>query len=479
MKPIPEELIQLLCTVSLSAATKDEKAIADASLIRDECGIIADYHSQKDNPAFSLQLFFDNNFSLPPDKSCHFVANNSHTPTEHIEALWPHLRRQPDSPESSTLIPLPYSYVVPGGRFREMYYWDSYFTMLGLLASGKFEWVEDMLKNFAYLIQTFGHIPNGNRHYYTSRSQPPFFAHMVVAYADSQITRRVDILKQYLPFMKIEYNYWQNSERTCGYLSHYHDDHNLPRVEMYRTDLRWQDELEKQPNFYRNVRAACESGWDFSSRWLTNQQEPNSIAALDILPIDLNCLLLFYEELLGQLTGDSAYIDSATHRKAAIHSQLFDPNSGFHDFNHQTQTLMTEVHSAAALYPLFVRAATPQQATVVSKQVEQHLLQRGGITATNIESGEQWDAPNGWAPLHWVAVCGLRNYGFDELAETIATRWLRTCEDVFNSRGKFVEKYNVCAPTIPAAGGEYENQDGFGWTIGVYLALKSMYPSTS
>ncbi len=472
------ELITLILEqVQMSTLAKDDKLVSDALLLYPAEEIASRYELEKLLPNFCIQSFFFNNFKFSDNEGNKFCADSARSPIEHIEALWPYLHRRSDTSELSTKISLPYPYVVPGGRFREIYYWDSYFTQLGLMASGRFDWIEHQLDNFSYLIEKFGHVPNGNRTYFLSRSQPPFFAHMVDSFANGIPSRRSEIFEKYLPSLLNEYSYWTMPNRSFGSLSHYRDDLDVPRTEMYRTDMEWKIPASRRPQFYRHMRAACESGWDFSSRWLADSYNLSSIRTLDIIPVDLNSLLLFYETMLSELTGDNRFLNAASRRKDEIQSLLFARESGFHDYDYKNGKLITEIHSAAALFPLFVHAATDDQARVVAAQVKSHLLREGGITATNIRSGQQWDSPNGWAPLHWVAVCGLRNYGYDDLAESIARRWINTCEKTYYKLGKFVEKYNVESDSEGASNGEYKTQDGFGWTNGVYLALKSLYPT--
>jgi alpha,alpha-trehalase len=180
------------------------------------------------------------------------------------------------------------------------------------------------------------------------------------------------------------------------------------------------------------------------------------------------------EELLAKVTGEETYVIAAKRRKEAIQTKLFDAEKGFFDWQWTERRLRTEHPSAAMMYPLFLGVASEAQAEVVVSQMKKHLLQKGGITTTPVFSGQQWDAPNGWAPLQWVAFEGLRKYGFEEEARDLAERWLHTCEVVYEAQGKFVEKYNVYEPENLSAGGEYDLQDGFGWSNGVYLAMKAV-----
>jgi alpha,alpha-trehalase len=125
----------------------------------------------------------------------------------------------------------------------------------------------------------------------------------------------------------------------------------------------------------------------------------------------------------------------------------------------------------AAVFPLFFEIATSSQASAVEKVLRDKFLKPGGLTTTLLHSGQQWDAPNGWAPLQWIAYRGLLNYGFEDLANQIKTNWINVNLKVYANTGKMTEKYDVWSKDGEASGGEYPNQDGFGWTNGVFLAL--------
>jgi alpha,alpha-trehalase len=207
------------------------------------------------------------------------------------------------------------------------------------------------------------------------------------------------------------------------------------------------------------------------------------VRTLSILPIDLNCLLVHLEQTLSEAyraPGDAAqaaaYQARAPTRSEAIRRLLWDPQDGrFSDYLWEAGEFTGAV-TAATLYPLFLRIATERQARLVAATVERRLLDVGGLATTLVESGQQWDAPNGWAPLQWIAVVGLRNYGFDRLAHEIAARWVHENIAGYQRYAKLVEKYNVATPGGDEGGGEYATQIGFGWTNGVLVALTSLYP---
>ena len=303
MNTIDQLLGELFVDLHTSGIWEDEKYISDAELTTPIDEVLALYNEEKSGANFDLKSFFEKHFQPAQAVEVDFVADPNRSPEDHIKALWPYLHRSADPTDIlSTKVPLPHSYIVPGGRFQEVYYWDSYFTQLGLLAHGHRSWVGDLLDNFAHFIDTYGHIPNGNRTYFLSRSQPPFFALMVDAYAKGA-EEPMDVYERYLPALEKEYAFWSTAHRNEEGKTTYWDAGNSPRIEMYRTDLEWEAHAKEHPLFFQHLRAACESGWDFSSRWLSDPMDLGTIHTMDIAPVDLNSLLLFLEELLFNLTS--------------------------------------------------------------------------------------------------------------------------------------------------------------------------------
>jgi len=376
-----------------------------------------------------------------------------------------------------------------------MYYWDSYFTMLGLQSSGREDLVADMVKNFAGLIDRYGHIPNGTRTYYLSRSQPPFFAAMVELQAGSEGD---DALIRRLPQLELEYAFWMEGAQGLvrgaahrrvvrladgSVLNRYWDDLATPRDEAYAEDLATARKSGRNAGeVYRDLRAAAESGWDFSSRWLGDGKTLATIHTTDFVPEDLNSLLYQLETLIARGCEAARRVDCqrdmqehARSRQAAMSRFLWDGRmNAFVDYDWRHARASTQL-TAATAYPLFVGLATPQQAQRIASTIRASLLMSHGLATTLQDSGEQWDAPNGWAPLQWVAIAGLRRYDEQLLAEEIARRWVEENARVYCRTGKLVEKYNV-RDAGAGAGGEYPVQDGFGWTNGVLVRLLTIYP---
>jgi alpha,alpha-trehalase len=499
----PSEMYgELYRAVELAGVFPDSKMFADMIPNVSPKQITADYQKARGQANFDLHSFVAGHFSAPPRDESAYVSDPDQTVVAHVDTLWNVLRRQPDTVVSrwSSLLPLPAPYIVPGGRFDEVYYWDSYFMMLGLEQSGRHDLALDQLNNFATLIDRYGHIPNGNRTYYLSRSQPPFFAEMVALIAEKDGDR---VYLRYLPELKAEYQYWMDGADKLkpGHayrhlvrlpdgtlLNRYWDDRAAPRDESYREDV---ETAEKVPqhnaaDLWRNLRAAGETGWDFSSRWLGDDRTLSSIDVTSLVPVDLNALLYGLERTLAKayrIKGDAAHAENmetrARGRADAIRRLLWDPRlDAFGDYNFVTREL-THRLTAATVYPLFAGIATRDEARKVAATIKRGLLRPGGMATTQMHSGQQWDEPNGWAPLQFLAVAGLRRYGEDELARTIATRWIRTNIDYYVRTGKLVEKYDVSSngAKVSATGGEYPLQDGFGWTNGVLRALLARYPN--
>lgn len=458
-----KEFIQLSSplfeAVALSGIYPDGKTFVDSIPKEDPQEILKTFEKEKDNPTFDLKTFVETHFTLP--SSAHETIPKASSMKEYIEKMWPILRKEMKATSKwDTLIPLPHPHIVPGGRFRECFYWDSYFTALGLPTP----LVKEMVLNFAHLIDLFGFIPNGNRVYFTSRSQPPYFSFLLkLLYDRGEST----FAKSHLPYLEKEYAYWMAQTP----LNSYFDDLNIPRPEAFKRET----ELAKainHPQFFQHIRAACASGWDFSSRWLADQESFATIQALDLLPVDLNSLLLHLEETLHLFSEHSHYKEAADRRREALQT-LFWHDGFFHDI-HVCSKEPTPSKTLAAATPLFVNAATQKQADAVAKKLEKHFLHPGGFVTSLTEGKNQWDMPNGWAPLQWITIQGLLNYGHQELALEGARRWLALNEKIFQETGTLHEKYNVRDCNTNIARGEYAPQQGFGWTNGVATILMSL-----
>jgi len=498
----PDQLFkELFHDVQMQSVFPDSKTFVDCTPKINPNEIVSRYQlwlkdSVQDKP---LKQFVDEYFTMPVTPDTAYKTGKSEWVESHISKLWSVLRHNPDKHiTGSSLLPLPYSYIVPGGRFREIYYWDSYFTMLGLKESGKWQTIEDMVNNFSFLIQTYGHIPNGNRTYYLSRSQPPFFSLMVNLLAGK---KGDSVFTQYLSSLRKEYDYWMDKTSATKHLitlpdgsvlNRYYDQDSIPRQESYREDFELaQQESEKAATtnqakvfngMCRNLRSGAESGWDFSSRWFADGQHISTIQTINIIPVDLNGLMVQLELTLahaykvsGDVTQYNLFTQKAKVRKSAINKYCWNKKGNWYvDYNFVLQKQSTEF-TIAGISPLFFNIASKKQALEAEKTLLKKFLKRGGLVTTLKNTGQQWDAPNGWAPLQWIAIKGLQNYNLNTTAREISKRWTKLNVDVYKRTGKLMEKYNVEDTSLEAGGGEYQGQDGFGWTNGVLLKLISLY----
>ncbi len=490
--PPRERFGDLFIDAQMAGIFPDGKTVVDCIPKYPTDQIMEAYHDARQQEDFDIKSFWMAHFEEPPQYATGFASESSRSVSEHIEVLWDVLTRQPDDQDAGTLIPLPNPYIVPGGRFREIYYWDSYFTMLGLIADDRTDMVENMVDNFAYLIDTIGFIPNGNRTYFLTRSQPPFFALMVELLAEE---KGPAVLGKYLPQLQREYAFWMNgldkiSEQNPmvehvvrmpdgAILNRYFDQGDYPREEMWKDDVEVAEASGRpESDIYADLRAACESGWDFSSRWFSDGETLMTVQTTSIIPVDLNALLYQLESTIARAhreTGSpeaaATYEEKARARAEAIQLYCWDDEGGFFRDYQFVEQRFTPVRSLAGVFPLFVGIADAGQGQRVAQTLRDEFLYPGGLVSTPNETGQQWDAPNGWAPLQYMAIRGLRRTGQDELAREIRDRWVALNRRVYEDTGKLVEKYNVVDITLESGGGEYPVQDGFGWTNGVLQAL--------
>jgi len=491
--PIHPEVVyeELFVDVQMAGIFADSKTFVDYQPKLDPATILADYRKMKDQPDFDLTAFVEANFSPPRVFSNDFETDSTRTISEHIKALWPVLTRKPDEDIAGSLIELPHPYVVPGGRFREIYYWDSFFTMLGLQVSDEEHkaLIGNMLDNFAFLIDTIGYIPNGNRTYFLGRSQPPFFAAMVNLWEEES----PGALQKYLPQLEKEYAFWMEGAEGLTadkpahrrvvrvaegvILNRYWDDNPTPRPESYREDVELAEKTEREEEqLFRDLRAACESGWDFSSRWLKDPMDLGTIHTTDLAPVDLNCLIWNLEMTIGKAHAEAGnversdlFAEKANARAKAIRTYFWDDDFGmFSDYDWKVGA-PTVRPSIAGMFPLYFNLADEAEGDIAGSKLLEDFASPGGVPTTLVRSSQQWDAPNGWAPLQWITVQGLENYGLD--ASPIVDGYIALNKKVYQNTGRMVEKYNVMDMSLEAGGGEYPLQDGFGWSNGVMLRM--------
>jgi alpha,alpha-trehalase len=488
----PAELFgELLHEVQMRRLFPDGKYFVDMEPRLPPAQIMSRFHRLCSRDDRTLAAFVAEHFD-PPAHTAGGVheSTSSDTLLTHISASWDRLLRRPQTASSfSSSLPLSAPYLVPGGRFREFYYWDSFFTLLGLNADGREDLVEATIENCTSLIERFGFVPNGSRTYYLGRSQPPVY-HLMLdrsrAGEGATGERRLDALLT-------EHSFWMAGAGSLrprdavrrvvcmpdgSILNRYWDESERPRDESYAEDvITARHSGRHAPTVFRNLRAAAESGWDFSSRWYGDGMGLGSTRTLEIVPIDLNCLLLGLEQAVTRRAAGLGACSLALHfeslarsRRRALQTYCWNSREQrFGDCLWSTGEMTASINSAA-LFPLFTAIASEQQAEAMATLVRRELLAPGGVRTTAILSGEQWDLPNGWAPLQWIAAMGLIRYGHVELGRTIAARWTSTVRRDYHDLGLLFEKYDVECQT-PGRGGEYPVQVGFGWTNGVMRAF--------
>lgn len=419
--------------------------------------------------------------------------------------------------EAHGLLYLPHPYVVPGGRFNEMYGWDSHFINLGLLRSGRVEQARRMVDNHLYQVEHYGRVLNANRTYYLTRSQPPFLASMVADVQRSSPNRAW--VEQAMPGLEETYRFWTTEPHLTPEtgLSRYfdlghgpadevvaseRDEHGWTHYERIAMEFTKLGELsaaeqeallgyplklyfdsatqELTELFYAGDRAMRESGYDPSDRF-----GRFNIDTTFCNPVDLNSLLYLYEqEMAGlcRLLGrpESHWRQRAAARAELMQRYLWEEQDGlFFDYNLRAKTRRVYPF-ATTFFPLWTGWATPEQAARVREHLAAFLKPGGLVTSLHV-SGNQWDAPFGWAPLQLAAVEGLARYGFAQEAGQVAEAFTSLVEEEFLRTGTIVEKYDVVRRTSEVSEGiEFgysTNEIGFGWTNGVYLALKERLSS--
>lgn len=459
---------------NIARLEKESRGSLSPELVSSIMAIVKEYYILPDGKNDEQEILKLSESDVTFDHLKGKVSDDYIPVANHIVSNWKNiLRRTPQSTRSS-LIPLPRPYIVPGGRFREIYYWDSYFTILGLNESGFKGLSKGMVENFMYLVKQFGFVPNGNRIYYLSRSQPPFLAMMADEIRPDDLTNpanRVWLEDAYRTITHEYYNNWMDPYShylpSLG-LNRYYDAVGAKRPESWGTDnLKTLNTKE----FYQQERAECESGWDFSNRF---EQR-----TMDFIPVDLNSLLYSYEKIfekwatiLGKEDEAVKWAQVAEKRKKQMNKFLWNEKAGmFFDYDMKNQ-VQSSYKSLATVFPLWVEMATTDQAKAIRDEIVAEFEYPGGVVTSLDKTHEhlQWNYPNGWPPLQWVTVSGLDNYGYQADAKRIATKWMDLNTKYYQSAAKFVEKYNVVNENIDTTG-SYPNQDGFGWTNGVYLQI--------
>lgn len=384
--------------------------------------------------------------------------------------------------DEGTLIGLPFEYTVPcvGDHFQEIYYWDTYFSNIGMIMLGKVSYAKSNIDNMLYMVEKFGHMPNGNRTYYLNRSQPPFLSKMVRDVFE--VTKDKDwLLAAYKTLVK-EYKFWQTDKVAPnglnGYLG-FEVKEGDPEKTLERFCVRCKLNLEDivtDEQKKENCLAAFsiyECGWDCSSRFVNRGHHFNAI--------DLNALLYDFEEnmrVFSEILGlgeEELWSERRDLRAKKVREILWNKNEGlFMDFDFDKNEF-SKYKSIASFFPMFVNMASSKEAESTVKLLKD-LEQEYGVACGVKENclSFQWDYPNVWAPLQFVMYIALKNYGYDEEALRIATKYVKLVEANYEETDCFWEKYD--GVTGKVANPEYKTQakvEMMGWTAGVYIALSN------
>ena len=373
--------------------------------------------------------------------------------------------------DKDTLIGLPYPYTVPSvGFFDEMYYWDTFFTNKGLEISGRYDQVKYNTDNMLYLVEKYGFMPNGNRTYFLTRSQPPFLSAMVYDvyrhYKDKKWLHGA-----YLTLKK-EYEFWMTKRITPNGLNVYGSHNYTERTLEYMAG-----QLEKRLGFAPNgtphdlgyhTCAVCESGWDICSRW--------GFEIYNYNPVDLNSLMYLFEKNMQYFstelgTKEEDTWENAANNRKSLMLELMDNGEGVMlDYNFESNT-HSEVFSVASYYPMFVGLVDSKHAEKLVENLPKLETEHGILTTENnlIKGAYQWGYPNGWACLQYITVFALQRYGFKNDASRIAKKYVNLVDKVFDETQNLWEKYNVVDGSIDVVD-EYKMPTMMGWSAGVYLA---------
>lgn len=486
------EFAELYARVESEQLFDDSKLFADAQPLRAPDAILRDYRSRVPADRTQLAAFVHQNFAPPT----HWPEMPAAQPdlSHYIAALWPLLiRPSQQPPEYASALGVPFAYAVPGGRLRELHYAEAYFMMLGLIRDGRHDLAHGMLDDCAALINRFGHVPAGTRTYYLSRSGLPLFYRMVaLLYPEDPAGGYAS----YLPELKREYSFWMqgstglapghSSEHVVALsdgalLNRYWDALAEPRDEAFLQDQALAAHSSREPGaLYRDRRAAAESGWGLSARWLADPARPDSVQTTALLPIDLNSVLFGLEHAIAdgcerrhQQACTTEFLARAWRRKQAINRYLWSPGDGAYlDYNWQQGRASTVV-SAAMLYPLFVGIASNEQAKSVALLAWKRLLGVDGLAGTSPWAAHAGASPDVWAPLQWIAVEGLIDYQQQALAQAITRQWLGYVRRDFAVTGQLRERF-AADGTYAVAGDEGLPEGSLGAMAGVARALLSL-----
>lgn len=518
---------ELLKTVQLARIYNDSKTFVDFKLIHPQNETLENFKVWQEqtgnNPTKDdVRRFVNENFEPGNELENTTLTDFDPNPkfldeikdldvqnfTRQLILKWPTLARHiktevTQNSQLYSIIPVDNPFIIPGGRFREYYYWDSYWIIDGLLLNNMRETVKGMIDNFLSLVNRFGFVPNGGRVYYLRRSQPPLLTPM--AYLYYQNTKNTEWLKKSIGTLEKELKYWSNQTvkvrqgLTQYTLLRYYAPSEGPRPESYGEDYAtagYFTDPQRKQQVYTDLKSGAESGWDFSARWIFNEQGGNNanlsfIQTSRVIPVDLNAFYcgalreiseLYYN--LGNLAKGVEYRIKYEDLKRAINQVLWNKEDKiWYDYDIKLNK-HRRLFYPSSVTPLWSKCYDEWVGNALGQDVVDYLNKKGvldylgGIPTSDDNTGEQWDFPNAWPPLQDIVVRGLQNSKNKAAvteAEILAKRWINSNMIGYNRTKAMFEKYDAVVPGQYGEGGEYEVQEGFGWSNGVALRFVKDY----
>ncbi|XP_071957606.1 trehalase-like [Antedon mediterranea] len=494
----------------------DSKTFVDLQMLKPEDEVLQAFNDMYDD---NMTLFVNKYFKGPGTEFEKWTPSDWHENPDFLKkikdpqlvewakelhGLWKELGRKikkevEKTPGQFSLVYVENPFIIPGGRFREFYYWDSYWVVKGLLLSEMYSTVRGMILNFVSMVKRYGFVPNGGRVYFEKRSQPPFLIPIVYEYLKA--SKDIQFVSDIMEHLVEEYNFWMTNRNVtitvdgANYtLNNYNVKMGMPRPESYREDVETANGLNKggAAELFSNIASACESGWDFSSRWFNASNKLRSARTKNIIPVDLNSVLCKNEKILSDLfweVGDvskaSMYRNAYTQRRIAIQAVLWNNDEGsWFDYDIETSSLNNQFF-ASNIAPWWANCYGNGYGNAEKEEKVLNYLQKtgvlsypGGVPTSLVNTTQQWDFPNAWPPLQDMVIEALGSSLLTEArdtAERLAQNWTLTNWRAFRQSNAMYEKYDVRNQGDPGHGGEYEVQTGFGWTNGVVLTLLDRY----
>lgn len=423
-----------------------------------------------------------------------------------LNDLWKLLGRMPNIKHENhhSFLRTKHLLVVPGGRFRESYYWDTYWIMHGLLACDMLDTAFGVVQNLIDFVNLYGFVPNGGRIYYLTRSQPPMLSEMVKVLMEARFD--IDFLKQATNALDKEYDYWMTTgkyghgirvkdpNREKYYtLNRYNAKTTKPRPESYKEDVQtasvYHNESDKQ-HVYHELASGAETGWDFSSRWLKDHETLHTIMASQIIPVDLNCIMHRMEKNLNEFHTTLnqnhlalKYEKAIESRQEGITAILWNATENNWKDYLLDRNAQSSVISISNYFPLWSQSFDINNKhithSILKSLQSSGLIRPGGLETTTLKTHQQWDKPNAWPPMQDLIIDGLHHLPNNTLAHTLSrsflTKWINTGLIAWERTNFMYEKYNATGIGLVGGGGEYNLQLGFGWTNGVILKMLTQH----